>query len=539
MEHSQKHVLLIAVQVSKTTWLRSLCVEELPKKEDIVFYYRDLCGFKDAVISVTAHAVPTEFQESLLAVESTAFPKRHVEAASDEKVAEYRAYIHQVCEAERSRIRLTVDRDEASTKEARDPTPREPKKRKTWASELLSQLNTVSTEATDAEVVAWVITAEKESRILMDSAVGAAWEPRLGSPLYPDFVVSRRITTASWGFQHPSSVSLLSATIAWYLAARGVVVTNGVSSPVAGIESDLLALTAPFAALKGVTEEKEEEEEKGEEDYVGKPRNTDLAEDRPSLSRFSKIKATPPKPIVVLLQKIEQSMLFSRMENTSVEPLSESILRRFLTYMARGHSIDAEDEIVGTTIRRWVTAQMGFSTKTRPLLTSWNPLWDTLMSAEGRRDAVTAARVDLLVRTLDAWDACESAVMTEEQRRILLEDWIAVYRDKELVADRGARVIFATLETDPLGYLDQFLPRSFAQHKRFRDTVASVFLKKGYSAAVLSGTLCLLGAKLLRAAKAAVPQKAEKAEKAAEKPEKKKESKITVVSNTVVDLGFF
>ena len=166
--------------------------------------------------------------------------------------------------------------------------------------------------------------------------------------------------------------------------------------------------------------------------------------------------------------------------------------------MARGHGIhDAkEDELVVTTVRRWVTAQMGFSAKTKPLLESWNALWDILMSVEGKkRNAVTAARVDLLLRTLDAWDACESAMMTDDHRVLLLEDWMAVYRDRELVTERGSKTPFEVVESDLSAYLDKFLPRSLVAscQKRFRDLAASVFGKRGYSAAVLSGTLCLWG----------------------------------------------
>lgn len=530
-DSQQKHVLLLSVFTGGTTWLRSLCVTELPKKDDIVFYYQTLCGFRDAVVSVTVHTVPAEFQESLLAVDSATFPVCDVVAETEEKVVEYRAYVHQVCEAERSRCRLAMDRaTSVAVVAAKEPA----KKRKTWASELLSQLSTPADDSSsDVAVNAWILMAplaKKKSRLIIDPSVGKAWESRLGSPLYPDLVVARRLSTASWNFQHPSSVSLLSATIAWYLENRGVVVAAGVSDWAEGAESDLIQLMAPFAAVKKGTADPPVESVHEE---PGKPLNTTLKEDRPSLSRFIKIKATPPKPIVILLQKIEQTMLFSRMENGAVEPLSHATFSKFLRYMARGHGIQDYDgdEIVDATLKRWGTAQMGFCKKTKPLLSSWLPLWDTLLSAEGKkRDAVTATRIDLLLRTLDAWDACESAMMTEEAKQALVCDWIAVYRDRELVADRGSRTAFDAIETDLLAYLDQFVPRPFVLlHKRIRDVASSMFVKKGYSAALLSGTLYLVGARTSRVK--AEPQS--RAEKTAA-PVKKE----TVVSNTVVNLGF-
>ena len=546
----QKHVLVIAVQQSGTTWLRSLCVSDVPKKEDVAFYYQRLCGFRDAAVSVAVHAVPVEFQESLLAAESASFPKHHVAATSEEKIAEYRDYVYQVCEAERFRSRMAMGHGAAAATSAAEASAVDAgKKRKTWASELLSHLNTVESTSSTADHLAWMITSEatKESRFIVDNAVGVAWESRLGTALYPDFVVARCFNTASWAFQHPSSASLFSATLAWYLAVRGVPVADGVSGWIQGAESDLLALTGPFAATVPVPAKAPAPEPETAEPAkvdVGKPLNTMLHDDRPSLSRFSKIKATPPKPIVVLLQKIEQSMLFSKMEKSDVEPLSEPTFRRFLSYMARGYGIhDAmEDDLVETTVRRWVTAQMGFSAKTKPILDSWTALWDILMSVEGKkRNVVTAARVDLLLRTLDAWDACESAVMTDEQRATLLEDWMAVYRDRELVAERGSKTSFEVVESDLSAYLDKFLPRSLvvSLQKRFRDLAASVFGKRGYSAAVLSGTLCLVGARISGAGKSAKATKATHAANPTVNTLTVSSSKITVASDQVVDLGSF
>jgi len=562
----QKHVLVVAVQQSGTTWLRSLCVSNLPKKEDVVFYYQRLCGFREAVVSVAVHAVPVDFQDSLFAAESAAFPKHHVAATTEERIAEYRDYVYRVCEAERFRSRITTEN--AATAAAAEEAPvGAGKKRKNWASELLSQLNTLESTSSTADHLAWMITSDatKGSRFIVDKKVGVAWESRLGTALYPDLVVTRCFNTASWAFQHPSSVSLFSATLAWYLAVRGVAVTDGVSGWIQGAESDLLALTGPFASAAAAAPKKTAEdavaeavadavaEAVAEEAKVdaGKPLNTMLHDNRPSLSRFSKIKATPPKPIVILLQKIEQSMLFSKMEKSDVEPLSEPTFHRFLSYMARGHGIhDAkEDELVVTTVRRWVTAQMGFSAKTKPILESWNALWDTLMSVEGKkRNAVTVARVDLLLRTLDAWDACESAVMTDEQRATLLEDWMAVYRDRELVAERGSKTPFEVVESDLSAYLDKFLPRSLVTslQKRFRDLAASVFGKQGYSAAILSGTLCLIGARIAgtRTGSVTKSEKLTKTPKSAAKPvvntvSTATSSKITVASDQVVDLGSF
>jgi len=71
------NVTTIAVQEhpGSPTWLKSLCGN--PHPEDIEFYYKTLCGFKDAVVTVTTELVPADFTESLLALgdaEPTEFP---------------------------------------------------------------------------------------------------------------------------------------------------------------------------------------------------------------------------------------------------------------------------------------------------------------------------------------------------------------------------------------------------------------------------------------------------------------------------------
>jgi hypothetical protein len=503
------NVLLIEVQEherTSTRWLRSVCVEEVPRVEDLTFYYRHLCGFQEAIVSVKAIPVPADFSKTLLSVSEDRdppFPHHDVQASTEERRGEYHAFVEQICNAERSRVRLAVTA-QPSPLPARNTNPRN-----RWASELLAELNKGSQEPMedDEHTLGWILSPihdRSQSRIVVDVEAGRVWESRMGTALYPDLVVSRRLTTATWGFQHSSSSSLLSSVLTWYLAIKGATAVAGVSGwlPSAGTVSELSALLAPFSTPTKAEEPVAENtvaDHTVEESAANKPRTTTLAEDRPSLSRYSKIKATPAKPIVVLLQKIEQSMLFSKMEAADVIPLSEATFVRFISYMARGHGIGSEDftnsPLVSTTAARWTKAQMGFCGKSKPLLTSWNGLWETVM-------APGFAGAELLLRTMDAWDLCESVLMTEEQQRALLEDWIVVFRDRECVADRGAKVRFEIVDATIAEYLDQFLPRPLILkfQKRFRDTVASVLLRRGYSTVKLSGILHIVGARLLHPA---------------------------------------
>jgi hypothetical protein len=253
-----------------------------------------------------------------------------------------------------------------------------------------------------------------------------------------------------------------------------------------------------------------------------------------------------------MLQKMESSMLYSKMEDVSIEPLTDKTFMRIIRYMAKGHGILEEEgqEMIQTTVNRWVLAQMGFNGKTKPLLASWTDLWEAVMgtkSVKHKKTLLTAARVDLLLRTLDAWDLCEGAVMTEDQKSALWEEWVGIFSDLEIIPSRGHKLPTVSVLMAVSHYIDKFLPRGLFDkfHAKALLSVSSILLKRGYSSVNLSGTLYVVGGKLVHPMKteeipatatAATAVAAATAAVAAVTSDKKP---LMVVTENVLHLGTF
>jgi hypothetical protein len=191
-------------------------------------------------------------------------------------------------------------------------------------------------------------------------------------------------------------------------------------------------------------------------------------------------------------------MLYSKAENPEVEPLSIPTLTKLVDYMARSFGIPketyADNASVSAVLRRWSLSQRGVSRKTKPLLASWKEVWGLLLGAK-TPVVGTAARVDLLVHTMDAWDMVEGAMMTEEARKDLWDQWLSVFCDAELGVQKGAKIPLTTMEDAALAFLRRFLPSHVP--KRFRESLTQSLSRKGYSSTVVSGSLCVVGARFL------------------------------------------
>ena len=118
-------------------------------------------------------------------------------------------------------------------------------KQQNWVKDLLEQLESDEVVPGDELVPiesdtfiphAWILTPVvgavregKGSRLLLDAVKGKHWENLLGTALFPDFIVSRRISTRSWAFQHETSESLCQAMLAYYQEHRCLFTFKGMS----------------------------------------------------------------------------------------------------------------------------------------------------------------------------------------------------------------------------------------------------------------------------------------------------------------------
>jgi len=77
------------------------------------------------------------------------------------------------------------------------------------------------------DIVGWMLspkhmdTREKYGiKFITDPAIGLKWDSLLGTQLFPDFIVSRRISSAAWTFQHPSTTNMLASIVEWWVTAH-------------------------------------------------------------------------------------------------------------------------------------------------------------------------------------------------------------------------------------------------------------------------------------------------------------------------------
>jgi hypothetical protein len=301
----------------------------------------------------------------------------------------------------------------------------------------------------------------------------------------------------------------LSSVVAWLEAQHP-------SGWLRDAEAVVDGLLRPFAAAAFATTgtvppaaEREAEELCGKDDGSDNKDSSSEASETSEGSEGSDGKKKTPS-IHVLLQRIEATMLHSKAEVPEVEPLSVPLFTRLVDYMARSFGIPketyADNEAVAATLQRWTQSQMGFSLKTKPLLSSWQEVWDLIMGtrpstkAKGKREkAVTATRVSHLVETMDVWDVCEGALMTEDVKKGLWDQWLSVFCDYELGNNKGAKIPLTAMEDAATAFLQRFLPRlPFASlQRRFRDCLTTALLRKGYATTMVSGALMVVGARIL------------------------------------------
>jgi len=489
MEPKERTVLTIDIRCAGRIWLRSLCTDFVPNIKELEFYYIRLCGFLDATVALQTQQVPHDFKEELLTVceeQPTKFPAVDLDTTDESRMTEYRTYITQLCDMERTRARLNVSRPVKST----EPVVKEVggvmlKRRRKWVTDLLAQLHAEVEETYDLVPVAedrsipyaWVFTPtaheirrDKGSRVILEPAVGKAWEQRLGSDLYPDFVVSRRVSSASWAFQHPSSVALVKAAVEWYLASQDARLRDGVSDWIPRSELDLAHVFAPFKKMK-------------------------LNE----RMLYESLPTTPEGAVGTMLQQMETGMFESKAVNSSVFPLSYKMMERLVHYTARSFKIPAEAykgvSSVHQLLLRWERSQFGIKPESMPILSSWHETWSLCI-----RNCPTAERVGLFLNTLDSWDTYESTLMSEQTKQGILEEWIKVYADHEVEAEPHGKVQAYLLDGIIKDYCNKYIPHTVF-HKLYnrnvmRKLVGDTLLKYGFRSTSVGQSRTMIGLRL-------------------------------------------
>ena len=484
-------LVTIELTTQEHVYTRTIYTDYNPSNAELSFYYKDLCGFSDATIAVKHYVVPSEFNARLLTFGEpvpTRFPNYDIitEPSNTEHRKKYHAYIQQLTDMEKSRIALKVsaasvdsnNQPEVATAESvRGVAGRYRLKQADWVKDLLESLESeevpVGDElvpAVDDGVVshAWVLTpvvesvrSKKGSRLVLDRELGQHWERLLGTPIFPDFVVTRRVGTHSWTFRHPSSETLVKALVDYYVAAQDVEIVCGLSDWIHSADKDLGSLMHACKRVK--------------------------------VSERVMSRGTNPNSIFNILAAIEAQCLGVKSEYPNVVLASMAVFRKYVNYVAQALNIPRDQymgmDMVNQILRRWERTEMGFRGDSDPIISAWTKTWQMLM-----RINPCAERLTLFLTTLDAWNPLEGGtLMTIGTRNEIARQWIDVYVENELIIDRKGFENSILLYSETARWCLQFLPKeSFTTCLRVERT-SSEYTRLGFKKTRPSGQIVMRG----------------------------------------------
>jgi hypothetical protein len=459
---------------------RTIYSDYIPTQQDLDVYYKDICGLIDAVIKITCYDVPADFNTTLLTfseAQPTRYPNYDIASglSNTEKRAKYTAYIKQIVDMEQSRAELRVHMQgscSGSESEKEDAKPaatikgapgRYKVKQQDWVKDLLEQLESDEIVPSDDLVPvesdtfiphAWILTPVvaavregKGSRILLDAVKGKHWENLLGTALFPDFVVSRRISTRGWAFQHETSESLCRAMLAYYIASQDCAVVSGLSDWIPMADKELGLLMAAYKKIK-VSEN--------------------------LLNRGSN-----PLGIFNLLATIESQCLASALSDKKITAVSVSVFHKYLSYVCQALGLPREQyagvEAVNSIVRRWERTSLGFRGDAEPVVPGWADIWRVVMQHNP-----SAERLALFLTTLDAWNPMEGHLMTLGTRQEIAREWVKIYVENELIIERTAEEPSITLYTETAKWCFKYLPQDAFKNSLRKETIGPAYTNMGF-----------------------------------------------------------
>ena len=485
MDAEGRKLVNIEIYTKDHVWNRCLLLDTPLIQEDIEFYYRKLLGFDDAAVTITTEDVPPDFNKSLLSINDSApseFPANDLETTptDTDRRGKYNTFLHQLCEMERSRVALrfslratdTSARPQSTSAVSEEPTYLNgggvPAALRTqWVQEILRELNAenefegaivASTHGSKQTPYAWIFTptvshARKHvgSRIILDAAVGEKWENLLGSYIYPDMIVSRRISAAGWVFKHELSDRLVENIVQWYLASQDATVVDGISSLIVGVESQLSQLFTMFRRVK-----------------VSERFLTEGSDDSDVSTKMYK-----------LLAAVEAQQLNSADADPLVQAVSYDAFLKFVQYIFKASGIPRDlylnDVGVDHVLNRWVRSHFGFKGGADPILSSWKEMWDNVM-----RGRPTVIKFNLFLASMDSWDPISNALFSISEKASVAQEWVRIYMDTQVISDPKGRIKSIILYEQIKQWVVKYVPENMYSTQLTPMVIGPILSKKGF-----------------------------------------------------------
>jgi hypothetical protein len=459
--------LLTVVIHGEQTWIRSVLLDTEPDpnvQQDLKFYYEVLLGLGEVKIECRHQQVPATFPLTLLGASAEpprTFPSFDKEVGFEEEQKKYLALIDRVAEMERMRAECGVAGMPVDTpRETADSFgwhPKQPPKYQAWVREILAAIHTESaawnedtTAIPDDHTIAWILTPivgdvrdTKGCRILTDPDLGKYWSSRVGTELYPDIAICRRLSTVRWRVNNRRSADLARVAIEWYIEAQVLEMGNtpGVSPWIQRADEDLASVLVPFQNLG--------------------PRQTFARPDRPRMPEEEERK----HPLTTILHSLEGTHVLSELTNTDVYPLKEAQWAKYLRHVFRMYGIgvdviDAYWSGVEDVIRLWIRGGQGVDVGNKALFEKWEVVWEMIF--RGRDATPNATKFQQFLDTLDAHDPITVLGMRSGQKSEIAKIWMGMFVERELVPDPKSSLNSSVLYEAIRNYVLRFLPEPFA-----------------------------------------------------------------------------
>ena len=485
-----KYLLSITIEGKEKVWNRSLLSSYVPELNDLYYYYNNLCGLNADEILLHSEIVPEGFNDTLLTIittQPTQFPVNDLETdvGNTEKREQYQNFIKQVCDMERTRESLNVFAKpviQETNEKIYANTSSHLEQKRAWVRELLASLSSeqdymeysrsdelvLRPEHASIPILGWILTPvvddiryQKGSRILLDNELGKKWEALLGTDLYPDLIVCRRITTAFWKFRHTTSDTLLQSMLDWYLTMQAVTIENGITDWMENAEGDLKQLIASIKSIKV----------------------------NPKIENMGADGRTQVETIAYI---IEKRFLGSVFDDSTIHPITADLYLRYMNYVYVSLKIPSEQywnlESLRQTYARWESEKLGFLPDKAPYIEAWADIWKMVMLGDPQLE-----RVAFFLKTLDSWDAIQSILITIPEKHTIVREWVNLYIKNETLPDHTASIQSGIVHDRVYNWCIRFIPKNVFHLQLIPEVIGPVFTENGYPNAKRKGGRWLKG----------------------------------------------
>lgn len=192
--------------------------------ETMIEYYKTIVGVKD--ITIESLSVPSSFDIKYIGPmgdPELTYPAYDI-AVLKKDLESYKTVITHAIMGEKERVRLIGSMVSPTLSiELSDGK----KELFNSLNQIASVIESYTMDGKAPDIVGWMLSPKHmETReaygikFITDVITGTKWDSLLGTPLFPDFIISRRISSAAWTFQHPTTTTMLASIVEWWVTAH-------------------------------------------------------------------------------------------------------------------------------------------------------------------------------------------------------------------------------------------------------------------------------------------------------------------------------